>query len=245
MKVLKFGGTSVGTTEAILALLRIVKNAREQDNELVVVCSAMHGVTSGLIALLEEAATGNDYLPGFKSIEERHYQAVRKLLEIKRQNQALLGLKLLFNELEELLAGVKALGEVSDRIRDRVLSFGELLSCSMIAHFVDQHCGKAVLADTRRLIETDSRYGKANVNEEVTNERIQIFVSSQSVNIHVFTGFIASDKNGETTTLGRGGSDYTAAIVGCCHSCIGNTDLDRCGWHHDCRSTPGKKSFLH
>jgi bifunctional aspartokinase / homoserine dehydrogenase 1 len=213
MKVLKFGGTSVGSSEGILALLRIVKNAWESGDQLAVVCSAMNGVTTDLIIILDEAAHGNEVLSKLKIIEERHYSTVRKLLEVKRHNQALLGLKLFFNELEELLAGVKALGEVSDRIRDRVLSYGELLSCSMIAHFIDQHCGKAIFADTRKLVKTDNKFGKANVHESLTNRLIQDFVNPNPDAIHVFTGFIGSNEKDETTTLGRGGSDYTAAIV--------------------------------
>lgn len=213
MKVFKFGGTSVGTPEAILALLRIVKSAKESGDDLVVVCSAMNGVTSDLITILDEAAAGRDYITRLKNIEERHYNTVRKLLDVKRQNQALLGVKLLFNELEELLAGVKALGEASDRIRDRVLSYGELLSCSMITHFVEQHCGNAIFGDTRKLIKTDSRFGKANVYEPLTHRLIHDFIMPNKGVIHVLTGFIAANEKMDTTTLGRGGSDYTAAIV--------------------------------
>ncbi len=214
MKVLKFGGTSVGSAEAILALLRIVKETRSSGDDLVVVCSAMNGVTTSLLDLLSLASKGEEVLPKIKLIEERHYKTVRTLLEIKRQNHALLALKILFNELEDLLAGVKALGEVSARVQDKVLSYGELLSCTMIAHFIDQHCGKAVLGDTRKLIRTDSRYGKAMVDETVTNKALNDFALANGDSILVFTGFIASNEKGETTTLGRGGSDFTAAIAG-------------------------------
>lgn len=214
MKVLKFGGTSVGSAEAILALLRIVKETRSSGDDLVVVCSAMNGVTTNLLELLTRASQGEEVLTQVKLIEERHYKTVRTLLEIKRQNHALLALKILFNELEELLAGVKALGEVSARVQDKVLSYGELLSCTMIAHFINQHCDKAVLGDTRKLIRTDSRYGKATVDEIVTNKAINEFAMAHRDAILVFTGFIASNEKGETTTLGRGGSDYTAAIAG-------------------------------
>jgi aspartokinase/homoserine dehydrogenase 1 len=214
MKVLKFGGTSVGSAEAILALLRIVKETRSSGDDLVVVCSAMNGVTTNLLELLNLASKGEEVLSQVKLIEERHYKTVRTLLEIKRQNHALLALKILFNELEELLAGVKALGEVSNRVQDKVLSYGELLSCTMIAHFLNQHCDKAVLGDTRKLIRTDSKYGKANVDENLTNKAINEFALEHSDSILVLTGFIASNEKGETTTLGRGGSDYTAAIAG-------------------------------
>ncbi len=212
MKVLKFGGTSVGSYDALLNLLRIVKSASDKE-QVLVVCSAMHGVTSGLLKILEDARNNQDGISELKQIEQRHYQTVRKFLEIKHQNKALLALKMLFNELEELILGVKALGEVSERIKDRVLSYGELLSCTMITHFIHQHCGSAVLADTRELIKTDSTFGKANVNEALTQNLLRDFVSNHQDTILVFTGFIASNASLETTTLGRGGSDYTAAIV--------------------------------
>ena len=212
MKVLKFGGTSVGSYDALLNLLRIVKSTSEKE-QVLVVCSAMHGVTSGLLKILEDARNNQDGISELKQIEQRHYQTVRKFLEIKHQNKALLALKMLFNELEELILGVKALGEVSERIKDRVLSYGELLSCTMITHFIHQHCGSAVLADTRELIKTDSTFGKANVNEALTQNLLRDFVSNHQDTILVFTGFIASNASLETTTLGRGGSDYTAAIV--------------------------------
>jgi bifunctional aspartokinase / homoserine dehydrogenase 1 len=213
MKVLKFGGSSVGSPEAIRALLKIVSETKKDGENLVIVCSAMQGVTRALSELVELASGGEDVLAGLSAIEGKHYQTVRSLLEVKRQNHALLGLKLYFNELDELLAGVKALGEASLRTNDRIIAYGELLSCFMITHFISQDCGKAIFADTRSLITTDSHFGKANVEELRTNEQIRSFVLGQPDVIHVFTGFIASNSNGDTTTLGLGGSDYTAAIV--------------------------------
>ena len=145
MKVLKFGGSSVGTPEAIRSLLRIVSEAKKDNEPMVVVCSAMQGVTRTLSDLIKTAAEGGDVAAELSVIEGRHYDAVRALLEVKRQNHALLGLKLFMNELEEILAGVRALGEASPRTKDRILAYGELLSCFMITHFISQHCGKAVL----------------------------------------------------------------------------------------------------
>ena len=214
MKVLKFGGSSVGTPEAIRSLLRIVSEAKKDNEPMVVVCSAMQGVTRTLSDLIKTAAEGGDVAAELSVIEGRHYDAVRALLEVKRQNHALLGLKLFMNELEEILAGVRALGEASPRTKDRILAYGELLSCFMITHFISQHCGKAVFADTRNLVVTDSHFGKANVNEKQTNLQLQEFVKGQPDVIIVFTGFIASNSHGDITTLGLGGSDYTAAIVG-------------------------------
>ncbi len=213
MKVLKFGGTSVGSAEAILAVISIVKSMKNDGKKTIIVCSAMHGVTADLVDLIDKAIRGKDVSPGLKALEVKHYEVVRKLLEVKRHNHALLGLKLLFNELEELLAGIKAIGEASMRVRDKVLSYGELLSCFMNSHFINQNCGKTLFVDTRKIIRTDSNFGKANVNTPITRKLVLKYLDENDAEFYIFTGFIASNDQGDTTTLGRGGSDYTAAIV--------------------------------
>lgn len=213
MKVIKFGGSSVGSILAIKALLSIVSSVKKQGEPLAVVCSAMQGVTQELSMLTEKAAKGEETAAGLSAIEARHYEVVRALLAVKRQNHALLGLKLYVNELEELLAGVRAVGEASMRVRDRILAFGELLSCFLITHCVQQVCGKAMFADTRNLIRTDNNFGKATLDEDATNALLTDFVDGQPDMIFIFTGFIAASTEGDTTTLGRGGSDYTAAIL--------------------------------
>jgi aspartokinase/homoserine dehydrogenase 1 len=214
MKILKFGGTSVGSVEALSRLLTIINKHKQQGEEVAIVCSAMSKVTDTLLKMVSDAAAGQEYQQDLQTIENRHYEMVRAFLEVRRQNVALLGLKMLFNELEELLAGVKALGEVSPRIKDRLASYGELCSNFMISHFVDQHCAKAIFADARQFIKTDSAYGSARVNDALTNQLIRTFFAQHPHTIPVITGFIASNEGGDTTTLGRGGSDYTAAIVG-------------------------------
>ncbi len=213
MKVLKFGGTSVGSSEAILSVIRIVKSLKNDGNKTIVVSSAMHGVTASLIDLMDNAIRGKDVSSGLKALEVKHYDVVRKLLEVKLHNHALLGLKLMFNELEELLAGIKTIGEASMRVKDKVLSYGEMLSCFMVSHLINQNCGKTIFVDTRKLIRTDSNFGKANVDFPITHKLINKYLDENDAEFYIFTGFIASNELGETTTLGRGGSDYTAAIV--------------------------------
>ncbi|TPE44331.1 bifunctional aspartate kinase/homoserine dehydrogenase I [Pontibacter mangrovi] len=214
MKILKFGGTSVGSAQSISTLVQLVKEQQQQDEAVAVVCSAMSGVTNTLLQLVTEASEGKAYVTGLKTIEDRHFGLVRTLLEVKHQNVALLGLRLYFNELEELLAGVRALGEASPRTSDRVVAYGELCSNYTIAHVLRQHGVNAVFADARQLIRTDSHHGKAAVDEALTNQLVKDFFSRHADAVPVFTGFIASDQHGNTTTLGRGGSDYTAALVG-------------------------------
>jgi bifunctional aspartokinase / homoserine dehydrogenase 1 len=212
-KVLKFGGSSLSNGPAMSTLLKIISENLENKNQVIIVCSALEGITNLINDLIEKAIGGQDVSHGVRDLEERHYELVRSHLEVRRQNQVLLGLKLYFNQLEEMLSGIMALGEVSLRTIDRALSFGELCSAFMFTSFIDQFCGRAVFADTRQLIKTDSNFGQANINEDFSNSLIRTFVKENDGLIPVFTGFIASNEAGITTTLGRGGSDYTAAIV--------------------------------
>ncbi|RIJ42017.1 bifunctional aspartate kinase/homoserine dehydrogenase I [Pontibacter oryzae] len=214
MRILKFGGTSVGSADAICKLVQIVKQEYERGKAPALVCSALAGVTNTLLNLVNNASAGEEYSSGLNQVEERHFLIVRQLLEIKHHNQALLGLKLYFNELDGLLAGVKALGEASPRIRDKVLAYGELCSCYTISHILRQQQVPALFADARLLVRTDSSFGKANVNQAVTYRQIQDYFQQHGNEVPVITGFIASDGAGNSTTLGRGGSDYTAALVG-------------------------------
>ncbi len=212
-KVLKFGGSSISEPPALKTLLGLVSKGLESRDELFIVCSALEGVTNLIKELIEKAVAGQDISGGLKQLEDRHYTLVRNHLEVRRQNQVLLGLKLYFNQLEEMLSGIVALGEVSLRTTDRALSYGELCSGFIFTSLVEQYCGKAVFADTRQLIKTDSSFGQAIVNEEVSHSLINSFIKENKDVIPVFTGFIATNEAGVTTTLGRGGSDYTAAIV--------------------------------
>lgn len=214
MKILKFGGTSVGSVEALSRLLTIVNRHQQKGEAVALVCSALSKVTDTLLKMVADAAAGRDYVEDLKTVENRHYELVRAFLEVKKQNNALLGLKILFNELEDLLAGVRALGEVSSRVKDRLAAYGELCSNFMISHFVNQHCAKAEFADARQFIKTDTNFGNARVNDALTHKLIKEYFQQRPDTILVITGFIASDEQGDTTTLGRGGSDYTAAIVG-------------------------------
>ncbi len=213
IKVLKFGGSSLLRHETLDTLLDVVTGNIGNKQKVIIVCSAMEGVTDLISELVEQAIAGDDVSGGIKRLEDMHYDLVRSRLEVKRQNEVLLTLKLYFNQLEEMLSGISALGEVSARTVDRALSYGELCSSVMFTAFVGQSCGKAVFADTRQLIRTDSNYGRANVIEEFSNNLIRNFVREHEDAIPVFTGFIASNEAGITTTLGRGGSDYTAAII--------------------------------
>ena len=212
MKILKFGGTSVGSVQSIQTLLDILKGEVKGDNKPVVILSAMSGVTNLLISMAEGAAMGVDFTASLADLEKRHFDVVKSLLNIQHQNPAFTRLKLYFNQLEDLLQGVLTLRELTPKTRDLVLSFGERCSTLMICKIAAQHFPESLCVDASELIKTDSSFGQAKVNSELTELLIRGFQQEHSHKLLFVTGFIASNDEGQVTTLGRGGSDYTAAI---------------------------------
>ncbi len=219
MKILKFGGTSVGNSRSIKNVLDIISSYHKKGNTVAVVVSAMSGVTNKLIETGKNASrTDEIYKELLKELEEQHYQVIRELIDSKHQSQVFAKVKYKFNELEDLLNGVFLLKELSPRTLDLVQSFGERLSAYIISESLKQKNIESEYLDSRKLIRTDKTFGKAKVNFKVTNENInQYFYQHKAV--QVITGFIGSSEHMETTTLGRGGSDYTAAIIGAALNC--------------------------
>ena len=212
MRVLKFGGTSVANAENINKVIAIVQQTLKQGPAMVVV-SALGGTTDVLIDAGKLAATGNDkYKEKLLSIEQRHLTCVKELIPVAQQSAVLSEIKTRCNELEAICEGVFMLGELSARTLDRIVSFGELMSSIIISHKLKSLSITHEWADSRKLIVTNSNFTFAAVNFEVTNHKIQEFVKAHPSQLYLFPGFIAADAHGVTTTLGRGGSDYTAAI---------------------------------
>ncbi|MCD8742299.1 bifunctional aspartate kinase/homoserine dehydrogenase I [Mucilaginibacter roseus] len=214
MKVLKFGGTSVGSVSSITTLLQIVKNEVEEGERPVVVLSAMSGVTNLLINMAEQAAKGNEFTAQLAELERRHFDVVKSLLDIQNQNPAFTRLKIHFNQLEELLQGVLTLRELTAKTRDLIVSFGERCSTLMISKIAAQHFGNAFFVDASEVLKTDSAFGNARVDTALSELLIRDLYASNTDKVLFITGFIASNEAGQITTLGRGGSDYTAAIFG-------------------------------
>jgi aspartokinase/homoserine dehydrogenase 1 len=213
VKVIKFGGTSVGSAENIRKVMAIISGYHSQNQPFAVVASAVSGITNCLIATATQASQSDErYLQGLKEIEEKHIAIIRSLMEAKVQSQVFAQLKSLMNELEDLLHGVFLIKELPDRSLDLVLSFGERLSNYILTEALKQQGIPAQFLDARRVIKTDNHFGTANVNFEETDILIRNHFS-QVRDLQVITGFIGSTDKNETTTLGRGGSDYTAAIV--------------------------------
>jgi aspartokinase/homoserine dehydrogenase 1 len=213
MKVLKFGGTSVANAENIKLALDIVLN-KATETQLVVVVSAFTKVTDLLILAASKAASNDE---SFKEvvveIEKKHLEALKQLIPVSEQSGLLSHVKRIINHLETLLDGCFLLGELSPRTSDTILSFGELLSSYIIAEALKQKLKNSSYKDSRELIKTNNQFGKAVVNFEVSNQLISDFFASNDTQVVVMPGFIASTIDGINTTLGRGGSDYSAAII--------------------------------
>ncbi|RYY35533.1 MAG: bifunctional aspartate kinase/homoserine dehydrogenase I [Sphingobacteriaceae bacterium] len=214
MKVLKFGGTSVGSVNSIKTLLEIVKSEVESGERPVVVLSAMSGVTNLLIKMAEEAAKGNEFTAHLAELQKRHFDVVEALLDVQNRNPAFTRLKIHFNQLEELLQGVLTLRELTLKTRDLILSYGERCSTLMISKIALQHFGSSFFVDASDVVKTDSAFGQAKVNTELSEMLIRNLYQSNTDKVLFVTGFIASNDDNQITTLGRGGSDYTAAIFG-------------------------------
>lgn len=219
MKILKFGGTSVGSVQSIQTLLQILKTATDNEEKPLVVLSAMGGVTNLLVTMAERSAEGQSYATELQDLEKRHFEVVKSLIEVKRQNPVLTRLKLLFNDLEDLLQGIYSLRELTHQTRDLVLSYGERCAAFMVAKIAEQHFPNALFVDATALIKTDSNFGQARVNKELSELLIHAFYTEHADRLLIVTGFIASNTEGRITTLGRGGSDYTAAIFGSALNC--------------------------
>lgn len=212
MRVLKFGGTSVANAENINKVIAIVQQTLKQGPAMVVV-SALGGTTDVLIDAGKLAAAGNEtYKEKLSSIEQRHLNCVKELVPVAQQSALLSEIKTRCNELEAICEGVFLLGELSARTLDRIVSYGELMSSVIVSHKLKSLSIAHQWADSRQLIVTNSNFGFAAVNFEATNHKIQEFVKTHPSQLYLFPGFIAADAHGVTTTLGRGGSDYTAAI---------------------------------
>jgi len=214
---MKFGGTSVGSPEAISGVVNIVNEAVTQGNRVIVVVSAMSGVTDALIGSVREAAAGNrwGYLSTSQKLKDRHYEVINLLtVPGKNRSDVLAEIDALLTQHVELCSAVNILGEATARISDSIVAFGERLSSRIVAA-VMRHAGLNARAyDAGEFLITDDRFGSATPNWGETERRIRdglLPVLEQGV-IPVLTGFIGSTADGHITTLGRGGSDYSGAI---------------------------------
>ncbi|MES2849098.1 MAG: bifunctional aspartate kinase/homoserine dehydrogenase I [Bacteroidota bacterium] len=213
MQVLKFGGSSVKNAENISKVVAIVKEKVKEDKTVVIV-SALGGITDLLLQCCKLASESDEtYKEKLQEAEQRHLQTIKDLIPITQQSGTLSHIKTMCNEIEDICNGIFLLRELSERTKDRVVSYGELLSSQIIAAKLKAEIGACEWKDSRELITTNSNFGSAVVDFTVTNKKINDYFSSTDASLFMMPGFIASDANGINTTLGRGGSDYTGAIL--------------------------------
>lgn len=209
MKVLKFGGTSVGSAKSILNLKEIVES---QDLPVVVVVSALGGVTDLLIKTARTASEGNeDYQELFQSIVRRHHDMIGEVITEGRE-ELLAETDSLLAELSSIYQGVYLIRDLSSKTQATIVSYGERLSSRIVARLISG----AVLHDSRKFIKTERKHGRSLLDSELTRRLVIEEFSPEVLNgaIHIVPGFISSDRDsGEVTNLGRGGSDYTASII--------------------------------
>lgn len=209
MKVLKFGGTSVGSAKSILNLKEIVES---QDLPVVVVVSALGGVTDLLIKTARTASEGNeDYQELFQSIVRRHHDMIGEVITEGRE-ELLAETDSLLSELSSIYQGVYLIRDLSPKTQATIVSYGERLSSRIVARLISG----AVLHDSRNFIKTERKHGRSLLDSELTRRLVIEEFSPEVLNgaIHIVPGFISSDRDsGEVTNLGRGGSDYTASII--------------------------------
>ncbi|WP_162055862.1 bifunctional aspartate kinase/homoserine dehydrogenase I [Pontibacter pamirensis] len=219
MKVLKFGGTTVGSVSNILTLLETLAEESKKEKP-VVVLSAMSGVTDALASLADAAAAGLHYADQISELEHRHTAVAKELLIGQQLEEIVLAqLDVYFDELRRLLQHIQSLREVTPKTRDLVLSYGERCATYLVSKVAELHFSEALFVDASTLIKTDSSFGHARVNTELTSQLIRTYYQENKQHLLFVTGFIASDDHGQLTTLGRGGSDYTAALLGSALNC--------------------------
>ena len=217
MKVLKFGGTSVGSVKSILSLKRIVETeARKQP--VIVVVSALNGITDKLIATSQLAKNGDEhYREEFDAMVSRHHQMIDKIVtDPKKRIDLFNNVDQLFEQLRSIYYGVYLIHDLSEKTQDAIISYGERLSSHIVAAIIKN----GARMNARDFIRTENKQGKHVLDTELTHQLIReafdpLFHPRTPVTpVYVVPGFIARDRDThETTNLGRGGSDYTAAII--------------------------------
>jgi bifunctional aspartokinase / homoserine dehydrogenase 1 len=214
MQVLKFGGSSVANPENLKRAIDIIRH-KTLNEKTVVVISALGGITNQLLEAGRTAAAGDEqYKQKIQAITARHLEIVKALLPITDQSSTLSHVMQRCHEIEDICNGIYLLREFSTKTADRLSSFGELLSSWIVSSYLSATGIKNLWKDARELIRTDIHFTRAVVDFSRSNRQLQEFFSSADAQLYVIPGFIASDPHGNTTTLGRGGSDYTAAIIG-------------------------------
>ena len=212
--VMKFGGSSVANADNIKKTIQIISDSSKKGQGLIIVVSAFGGVTDNFIKMASLASQKNrQYKHQLTDLIDQHNQAISKLVKPNRQKLVLAEVGKKYHDLNESLQGIYLLGELSARSLDQVMSFGEQLSAYIISEAMKSQKIPCEFIDARTLIKTDENFGSANVNTQKTHQLLSSHFQAHP-KLSVMGGFISSTGDGVTTTLGRGGSDYTASLVG-------------------------------
>ncbi|WP_420572001.1 bifunctional aspartate kinase/homoserine dehydrogenase I [Kordia sp.] len=203
MKILKFGGKSLANGKGIKTTIQIIKEKAKQQEHIAVVLSARGNATDELLEMLEKATRKESYhdqLTAFKTYQSQ----IDRSLDFSEE----------FTTLENLFQGVSLLGDYSEKIKDQVVSQGEIISAKLVTNLLKKEGVNAHFTDARNLIKTDNAFGNARPLDVISRKNvINHFKSHNGTTVNIVTGFIGSNKNNETTTLGRNGSNYTAALL--------------------------------
>ncbi|HRS51718.1 MAG TPA: bifunctional aspartate kinase/homoserine dehydrogenase I [Candidatus Marinimicrobia bacterium] len=214
MKVLKFGGSSVGKPENLQTIFNIIAKEIQSGNAVITVFSAFNNVTDQLKEISQLAAQKDKtYQIILDDLSRKHFYFIEKLIPSDRQKTLNAEIENILTELKEIVHGVFLLKELSGQSLDLILSFGERLACTIIAAYGQSIGYPTKYVDARQFLVTDNHFGAAHILPNITNPKIQAFFKNFT-GIPVVTGFIAATEDGITTTLGRGGSDLTASLIG-------------------------------
>jgi len=203
MKVLKFGGKSLSNGEGINKVVAIIADKINKGDKIAVVVSARGNATDELETILETASKNGDYKSLFEDFK-KYQQTDHPHVDLSQE----------FQKLEKIFEGVSLIGEYSQKIKDQVLSKGEVLAAKLLTAVLVEQGINANFADSRELIKTDSKFGEAQPLEQLSKEKVvAYFKQNNGTTVNVITGFIGSNSANETTTLGRNGSNYTASLI--------------------------------
>lgn len=206
MKVLKFGGTSVGTVDSLRNVKAIVES---NSDRVIVVVSALGGLTDKLIATAKAAAEGSDYTADYQAMIDRHHNIIEGIVAEEFREEVTAKVDTLLEELGNIYKGVSLIRDLSPRTLDIIVSYGERLSSTIISRIING----ARLYDSRQFIKTLDQYGKHVLDNDATQKLVHQTFDDMDFNVALVPGFISTNAEGDVTNLGRGGSDYTAAIL--------------------------------
>ncbi|MAZ27924.1 MAG: bifunctional aspartate kinase/homoserine dehydrogenase I [Cytophagaceae bacterium] len=202
IKVLKFGGKSLSNGQGLDTVVKIIQDKVAHGERIAVVLSARGGATDELEAILEAAASNQEYQHQFEAFKK--YQQEGFDVDLTEE----------FEQLQRLFEGVALLGDYSTRVKDEILSYGEVISVKAVTHLLQQKGVNAQFADSRKLIKTNDVFGNAQPIDKLSKENVvRHFAEHNGDTVNIMTGFIGSNSKGQTTTLGRNGSNYSAALL--------------------------------